>query len=266
MDKAATRPRPGSSKRAEPTQDGFLQLVRQYDNLLSRQSILLKQKSEQRTEEIQKRLSARFGSGPRIVDNRSVASLFTDEELDEPTLAPIREMAVIEHGIHATLVEIKEICTEISLDGFMQKLFRKGKSPEDWEDYLNSQNQIAAHLLEKEIERDGSRPRRGGATRRRKTSDRDVAMAVEYVEKRAKATSSPTALKTKIGKRHRLSESASNAAINKELEYLGLGTLPSKDACSRFCDLHRDALAVFKDPKIDVAIAVAGLRHRLKAE
>ena len=129
MDIATNRVRRGSSKRAEPTQDRFLQLVEQYDNLLSLQSILSKQKSEQRTEEIKKRLNAWLPFGPRIVDNTMIASRFTEEELMDPMLAPIKGMALVQQAIHSTLIEIKAVCTEISFDGFIEETFPKGKVP-----------------------------------------------------------------------------------------------------------------------------------------
>jgi hypothetical protein len=228
--------------------------------LLSRQSILSEQKSEQ--EEIKKRLIARF-PGPRIFDHGAIVSLFTEEELEEPMLAPIKERAAIEQAIHSTLVEIKEICTEISFDGFIEKLFRRGKSPQD---YSNLCNKIAALLLEKEVERAGSSSRKGGVTRRRKTSDRDVEMAVEYLAEciTTKSSAKDTTLKWHIGKRYKVGRSTSNTAINNGLQLLGAGLRPDRRACKLFYELHRGALLAYLDQKKHRKIDTLALIERLK--
>jgi hypothetical protein len=213
--------------------------------LLSRQSILSEQKSEQ--EEIQKRLKARF-PGPRIFDHRTIVPLFTEEELEEPMLAPIKERAAIEQAIHSTLVEIKEICTEISFDGFIEKLFRRGKSPQD---YSNLCNKIAARLHEKEVERESSSFRKAGVTRRRKTSDRDVEMALEYIRDREPngSTLRNTGLMERIGKRYGVTRSPSIAAVKKGLKRLSIPIAGNWDDCKRFQEQNCDAWSAYWDSR-----------------
>jgi len=64
-----------------------------------------------------------------------------------------------------------------------------------------------------------------------RTADRNIRMAHAYMEQVRTATCSPTALKTRIGKRHRLKRSAAVEAINAGLKKIpsGLGAKPDDD-------------------------------------
>jgi hypothetical protein len=256
VDKAATLDRPSPSKGqkpAKPTLHRFLQLEARFDNLLSRQSILSEQKSEQRKEKIQKRLTAIFGPGPQIADYRTIATVFTEKELEEVMLAPIKEMAAIEQGIHLTLAEIKDLCAKISFDGFIEKLFRRGKSSGDWVDYSAVRNQIVMRLSERKAERGEPSSRKAAVTRRQKTAERDIELSLRFVVERAAKPSRPgkSALMERVGERYNLTRNPSIEACKNGLERLGIQ--PNWHDCKHFYDLNRDALLARLDRRIDTA-------------
>jgi hypothetical protein len=148
----------------KPTLHRFRQLETRLEDLLLRQSVLSEEETEQRNEELQKRLKTRLGwhlpdgmsEGAFIVGEETIASVFTEGEL-EARLTPSKDMATVEQEIDVTAAEIKDLCAQLSFDGefFIEKLCRRGKSSGDWVDYSNYRNQIVAHLhlLDGEIER-----------------------------------------------------------------------------------------------------------------
>jgi hypothetical protein len=269
MDTAANSVRLRSTKgsgRAKPTLARFNDLIAWLDYLLPRQSALSAQQSDQAKEEIKKRLNARFSFGLPIVDRKTIASLFTEEELEESMLAPIKEMAAVEDYIQLALVEIREICPEKLRDEFMKQLFRREKSSDDYSDILKL---VVARLSEMELEAAESSSVKGGATRKQKTSPRNTDMALEYVYRRKPngSTVSNTVLMQRIGEDHQLSPTWSAEVVAKSLDRLGVQRPYGWDACRRFEEQNPDAWSVYRnsrDKPGNHAAALAHLKRQLK--
>jgi hypothetical protein len=155
----------------KPTLHRFLQLETRLKDLLLRQSILAERESEQKNEELQKRLRARHGPGPMkgagweftyVVDEETKASVLTEEEF-KAWLEPSKELAAIEQDVDASLAEIKDLCSQLHFDDvifcskryafsewFAQKLCRHRRSAADAGEYLILLNRILAYFAENE--------------------------------------------------------------------------------------------------------------------
>jgi hypothetical protein len=195
-----------------PTLNSFLDLEAQFNDLLSRQSIL---------------------------------SELTEEEI-EARLAPRQDMVAIEREIEAIIGQIKDICSQMPLDVslgrlsefsdygelFVSKLCRRWRSLEDYLEYGQERNRLLVHLTEINVEKQRKNLGKNNQQRHRKTANRNIELAQEFLRRRKQGSHlSDCALKEDIGRSNslvdpnggpvRLSRTTSIDAIDDGLGRLG---------------------------------------------
>jgi hypothetical protein len=131
--------------------------------------------------------------------------------------------------------QISEICSRLPLtpmfqfgesltysDWFIKKLYRRYRSSGDWLDYAAERSRILAHLAEAYAENNRQNLDKNTRQRHRKTSERNVQMAREYLRRRKQNShQSDSVLKELIGSKEGLKRSASITAIDDGLAQLG---------------------------------------------
>ena len=155
----------------KPTRHRFLQLETRLEDLLLRQSILSEQESEQKADELQKRLRMKLGAGPMkgagwewtwVVDEKTKASVFAEDEF-KAWLAPSKEKAAIDQDVDVAVAEIRGFCSQLPFhdvvfdserhafsEWLAEKLRQRGRSSADAGEYLNLRKQVLAPLAENE--------------------------------------------------------------------------------------------------------------------